>query len=69
MGLVDDRYAQRADLLLRRLHRGDVSVRPELRSIARHEGASDLKRAVNEYRHAVWSHGRAPSDVRVLVGA
>jgi hypothetical protein len=69
MAPVDALYAQRADLLLRRLHRGDMSVCVELGSIARQEGASELKRAVNEYRLAVWAHGRNESRARVTASA
>lgn len=69
MSSVDDLYVQRADLLFRRLHRGDTSVRAELESIARQEGASELKRGVNDYRLAVWTHGRPQARERVLAGA
>ena len=69
MSPVDDLYVQRADLLIRRLHRGDGSGVVELASIARQEGASELKRAVNDYRLAVWAHGRPRAEARDLVGA
>jgi hypothetical protein len=65
---ADDVYVQRADLLVRRLHRGDDDVRMELQLIARQQGATELKRGINDYRRAVWSHGRLRDDVRVAIG-